>query len=89
MNYELTLFKAGYHGKAPTCARLSYMKLKLNNRAFQKCMVELAPQYETDQPSGSRTINFNTASIQEDYDVIQDVTLELNYVKIVCVYYML
>ena len=55
MNYKLTFFKAWYHGKAPTCARLSYMKLKLNNRAFQKCMVELAPQYETDQPSGSRT----------------------------------
>ena len=55
MNYKLTFFKARYHGKAPTCARLSYMKLKLNNRASQKCMVELAPQYETDQPSGSQT----------------------------------
>ena len=59
MNYKVTFFKAWYHGKAPTCARLSYMKLKLNNRAFQKCMVELAPQYETDQPSGSRTISAN------------------------------
>ena len=55
MNYKLTFFKAWYHGKAPTCARLSYMKLKLKHRAFQKCMVELAAQYDTDQPSGSRT----------------------------------